>query len=159
MTSAGAILQFPPPRSALKAALAEHGSAPGRLCTCGLYARSTPPPWEDLPGHGHGFVVGRVALWGKVIRGATGMRAEYAYPLSLSDRRLAKRYGVPYDRRLAYRARSRFQWWIRGVMTMNAGLNWLLPLFWFDWQWNPALWWVSTVALTTIAYLEWRDYL
>src|SRR5439155_960950 len=69
-------------RSALKAAIAEHGPAPGQSCLCGLYARSTPPPWEDLPGHQRGFVVGRVALWGKVIRGATGMRAEYAYPLS-----------------------------------------------------------------------------
>src|SRR5256885_8030107 len=66
MSSAGVILQFPPSRSVLKAALAEHGPAPAQSCVCGLYARSTPPPWEDLPGPSSRYVVGRVALWGKV---------------------------------------------------------------------------------------------
>jgi hypothetical protein len=58
--------------------------SPGEKCTCGIYAA------RDL-GHLRGqlligftpMVVGEVELWGKVVPGAHGFRAEFAYPKSL----------------------------------------------------------------------------
>jgi hypothetical protein len=55
--------------------------APAESCTCGLYAARS---LDDLRGHMlfglSRMVVGRVSLWGKVIPGQHGYRAEFAYP-------------------------------------------------------------------------------
>jgi len=59
--------------------------APSEGCTCGLYAARS---LEDLRGQMlfglNRMVVGEVSLWGKVIPGQRGFRAEYAYPERLS---------------------------------------------------------------------------
>jgi hypothetical protein len=58
--------------------------APGEACTCGIYATRT---LDRLRGHPflglRRGVVGEVALWGKVIPGTNGYRAESAYPKRL----------------------------------------------------------------------------
>lgn len=83
--------------------------APSEGCTCGLYAARS---LDDLRGQMlfglHRMVVGQVSLWGKVIPGQRGYRAEYAYPERLSvfegviDREpgllgTLSAYGVPVD--------------------------------------------------------------
>jgi hypothetical protein len=81
---------------------------PGEECDCGVHAlndldaviENIPRPlWPPL-------VLGRVALWGRVIAGSRGWRAEFAYPKNLivMERRpwrfkkrweLERAYGVP----------------------------------------------------------------
>lgn len=61
------------------------GSQP---CRCGIYGsaslRLALAGITDYHRLGHTFfVVGRVALWGKVIPGESGWRAQFAYPTSL----------------------------------------------------------------------------
>ncbi len=83
--------------------------APAEGCTCGLYAART---LEDLRGQMlfglSRMVVGQVSLWGKVVPGQHGYRAEFAYPHRLcvfdgSVRRDAgvldalSAYGVPVE--------------------------------------------------------------
>jgi hypothetical protein len=82
---------------------------PGENCMCGFYAAKT---LEHLQGMGYIGrvsrtgqvpVVGQLALWGKVIEGSQGWRAEKAYPVTLFvpfehhrlARPLAKAFGVP----------------------------------------------------------------
>lgn len=72
------------------------GESPNRLCSCGIYAfakfnpelAAVPPRTTRYGVHiGPGFctqVMGRVALWGKVIRHERGYRAEKAYPVTLA---------------------------------------------------------------------------
>ncbi len=59
--------------------------APSEGCTCGLYAARS---LEHLRGQMlfglHRMVVGQVSMWGKVIPGQHGYRAEFAYPQRLS---------------------------------------------------------------------------
>lgn len=77
-----------------------HG-APVWECTCGIYAAKE-QSLEEL--HDFAPVIGRVALWGKVIEHEQGVRGEYAYPLELFlspifnedvARILEETYGVP----------------------------------------------------------------
>lgn len=69
--------------------------APGEGCTCGIYAAS------DLNQCPQADVWGKVKLWGKVIPGERGYRAEYAYPSELhvpavlADDPAILAYGVP----------------------------------------------------------------
>lgn len=56
--------------------------SPRSGCKCGLYAVSDPSPVLQ-PSDDARFVVGRIALWGKVIRHERGYRAQYGYPLSI----------------------------------------------------------------------------
>lgn len=51
--------------------------APARTCRCGVYAVMR---LKDVPGRGPNEVIGRVALWGRVVPGDDGWRGEYAYP-------------------------------------------------------------------------------
>jgi hypothetical protein len=84
----------PPPGYGYVLATNRH-DAPNEHCTCGIYAASEigecPP----------GIVVGKVKLWGKVIPGERGFRAEYAYPselyvaADLLDDEGLLAYGVP----------------------------------------------------------------
>lgn len=72
----------------------EHG-APESNCRCGLYALKEPvsllgvdldgsTPFESkLTKDTHGYVIGRVALWGSVVEHEDGFRAQYGYPLEL----------------------------------------------------------------------------
>jgi len=78
-----------------------HHDAPDENCTCGIYAAT------DIGGipspRGGAYVVGKVKLWGKVIPGENGARAQYAYPslLYANDKEQAKAlaaYGVPVER-------------------------------------------------------------
>lgn len=66
-------------------------SAPDESCTCGIYGRRA---WgNDLqeaviyamqsPNWKRRIVIGKVALWGKVIEGRTGYRGELGYPIEL----------------------------------------------------------------------------
>jgi hypothetical protein len=60
--------------------------APDERCDCGVHGS---PDLETLRQHGlcvaqEPLVVGRVALWGKVVRDHEGWRGEYAAPVHLS---------------------------------------------------------------------------
>jgi hypothetical protein len=62
-----------------------HGPVPSPTCHCGVYAatdlgtlKSLTSPSLRLP-----LAVGKVALWGRVIPGERGYRAQYAYPRRL----------------------------------------------------------------------------
>ncbi|MBW3556839.1 MAG: hypothetical protein KY454_07870 [Actinobacteria bacterium] len=87
--------------------------APSAGCACGIHAS---PDRRQLLDHGLclvpglPLVLGRVAVWGAVVRDDHGWRGQYAYPVELSlvegtagddgtDRLLAllARYGVPVD--------------------------------------------------------------
>lgn len=74
-------------------------------CTCGLYSWRRP----DRVGHRSGKVAGVVELWGRVLVGEHGYRAQHAKVIAISGPRrtragnvrvrgqmLAERYGVPY---------------------------------------------------------------
>jgi hypothetical protein len=61
--------------------------APGEHCTCGIYAVS------DLNSALSGDIIGRIALWGKVVPGTHGWRGQYAYPVELFARAVKKRFG------------------------------------------------------------------
>lgn len=84
-------------------------AAPGHTvepwCTCGLYSWRHPDP----VGHRSGRVAGVVELWGRVLIGEHGYRAQYAKVVAISGprravadsfrsagREAAERYGVPY---------------------------------------------------------------
>lgn len=71
-----------PAKEPLKAKCTYHShSAPRTVCTCGIYAKSENSS-DDLAYYYSG-IIGRVKLWGRVIPGEKGYRAEYAYPQSL----------------------------------------------------------------------------
>lgn len=60
------------------------GNSPQERCHCGIYGMRT---LEDvklvikgMSLYGHLLVLGKVALWGKVIEHEKGYRAEFAYP-------------------------------------------------------------------------------
>ena len=73
-------------------------------CTCGIYALNDAmglPLGVASRLFSQGYVFGRVKLWGKVIRGDRGARAQHAYPSrlyipssSLTDSAL-RAFGVP----------------------------------------------------------------
>lgn len=59
-------------------------AAPHEGCTCGLYAARSLDDLRGQPLFGLSrMVVGQVALWGKVIPGQFGYRAQFAYPKRL----------------------------------------------------------------------------
>ncbi len=70
-------------------------SSPDANCTCGIYAGRTA---ADCPS---GDVLGKVKLWGTLIPGEKGSRAEFAYPselhvpTKLADNPALLAYGVP----------------------------------------------------------------
>ncbi len=62
-----------------------HGPTPALRHTCGIYATRTPDQARAWSSHfgldgRHQRVVGRVALWGRVLAHSGGWRAELAYP-------------------------------------------------------------------------------
>lgn len=56
---------------------------PVSSCSCGIYAAKPGHPEVFSYINGPHVVVGVVALWGRIIEGEFGYRAEYAYPLAL----------------------------------------------------------------------------
>jgi hypothetical protein len=82
---------------------------PTESCTCGLYSAKTREHLLSMnyhnydPDEGHFTVLGRVALWGKVVEGTQGWKAEFGYPQELFlpyeawhlFKPLEEAYGVP----------------------------------------------------------------
>jgi hypothetical protein len=58
--------------------LLPHESVPCANHTCGIYAVSEPEHLSSYPNYNR--AVGTVSLWGKVVPGDKGYRAEFAYP-------------------------------------------------------------------------------
>jgi hypothetical protein len=66
------------------AACSRAHTPPGASCSCGVYALSTSEPWPYFDYDGPGYAVwGEVLLWGTVVRGTAGYRAQFAYPWAL----------------------------------------------------------------------------
>ena len=56
--------------------------APGRRCSCGVYAAADPDELARL-GRIAGAAVGQVSLWGRMVEHSRGYRAATAYPMRL----------------------------------------------------------------------------
>jgi hypothetical protein len=87
------------PARELVATCASGHRAPDEECACGIYAAREPDEaLRYLVGRDEAQVVGRllgrVALWGKVIECERGWRAERAYPLEVEVADVAAAYGV-----------------------------------------------------------------
>ncbi|MCR4340277.1 MAG: hypothetical protein NUW01_10380, partial [Gemmatimonadaceae bacterium] len=89
----------PPPGYGYDLQLVTH-DAPHENCACGIYAATDEAtPREYLPLDR--AVYGKVKLWGRVIPGSKGLRAEFAYPSEfhvpkgLADDPTLKAFGVP----------------------------------------------------------------
>jgi hypothetical protein len=97
------------PREKLEAKCHKAHAVPDENCSCGLYAARTLDHLAGMPYHLYHedefVVVGEVALWGGVIPGTLGWRAQYGYPRRLlvpfEAWRLAvdlkSAYGVPVE--------------------------------------------------------------
>jgi hypothetical protein len=83
---------------------------PGDHCSCGFYAAKSLNHLRKMGYHSYSpegvqvTIVGRLAMWGKVVEGSQGWRAEYAYPemlyvpfevARLIARPASDTYGVP----------------------------------------------------------------
>ncbi len=86
-------------RAAARGRVPARPPAPSLECACGIYAAREPEDalvyltGRDEPGV-VGRVLGRVALWGLVVEGEHGWRAELAYPAALESD-AAVRYAAP----------------------------------------------------------------
>jgi hypothetical protein len=93
-----------PAGSALAATCAagKRHDSPARECRCGIYALLDHDlfPYYEYDGPAYA-VFGPVYLWGEVIQGTKGFRAEYAYPKALYVAHRDWRYAQPL--REAYR--------------------------------------------------------
>jgi hypothetical protein len=65
-------------------------TVPGENCTCGFYSAKTRDHLQSMSYHkydaersGMFHVMGEVALWGKVVEGTQGWRAQFGYPRKL----------------------------------------------------------------------------
>jgi hypothetical protein len=65
--------------------IARHGAIPAAECHCGIYAAKDLDTLKELatPNVRLPLVVGKVALWGRVIPAERGYRAQYGYPRRL----------------------------------------------------------------------------
>jgi hypothetical protein len=68
---------------------------PEEGCTCGIYALRGRSSLVSSPYANSADAIGAVSLWGKVIPGQDGFRAQYAYPLQLFTDLKLEDYGVP----------------------------------------------------------------
>lgn len=73
-----------PARQRVEAYCRKPHAVPFRGCMCGLYSAKTREHLMDLGYNGYSDpntrAIGTVSLWGKVIEGDQGWRAEFAYP-------------------------------------------------------------------------------
>lgn len=66
-----------------------NSEVPKEGCSCGIHALDTPlflakTGYVSMIGPGKSdFVWGEIAMWGKIIRGTTGIKSQYAYPREL----------------------------------------------------------------------------
>jgi hypothetical protein len=88
----------------------EH-SSPGESCSCGLYAAKTREHLQSMgyhrydPENGTYSVIGIVQLWGTIVEGTQGWRAQFGYPERLFvpweawhlAKPLREAYGVPVE--------------------------------------------------------------
>ena len=80
-----------PTGAPLTATCTKNHTSPGDKCTCGIYALSTREDFPyysyDAPNH-YGSpnyaVWGEVHLWGEIVRGTMGYRAQHSYPKTLN---------------------------------------------------------------------------
>jgi len=69
----------------LEAKCAKAHTAPTGGCTCGIYALAESEPWPYYSFEGATYPVwGEVLLWGVVVEGSKGFRAQYAYAKALN---------------------------------------------------------------------------
>jgi hypothetical protein len=74
-----------PAEQPLEAECSKRHSAPAKRCSCGIYALAESEPWPYYSFEGSRYPVwGEVLLWGVVIEGDKGYRAQYAYPKALN---------------------------------------------------------------------------
>ena len=82
------------PYERIEAACRSAHDPPGVKCSCGIYAARDKQHLVNMGYQLYGpqtfVVIGAVALWGGVVPGAQGWRAQYAYP-----RRLLVPYEIP----------------------------------------------------------------
>lgn len=98
--------------------LEHHSASPESLCLCGVYGLKNPEGALEY----RGAVFGEVKLWGKVIEGTEGYRAQFAYPsrlwiklpkepelptLDAFSKEFMEKIGLVYD---AYCTRLHEQW-------------------------------------------------
>lgn len=83
--------------------------APIKDCDCGIYALKQSPDEHELIPWENDSVVGLTFLWGKIIEGTKGYRAQYSKPAALlSDSRneivknLAELYAIPIIQELNF---------------------------------------------------------
>ncbi len=69
-----------PARERMEASCRIGHEPPAKSCGCGLYAASTLEHLQGMDYHRHEAVIGQVALWGRVIAGTLGWRAQFGYP-------------------------------------------------------------------------------
>ena len=85
-------LVVPPPAPTA----APEPEVPSATCSCGIYCADDRRTAEAYM-HGKDYILGRVALWGRVVRHDTGMRGEYAYPqVFYTDDPVMKQKLLPY---------------------------------------------------------------
>jgi hypothetical protein len=68
---------------------------PDEACTCGIYALRSKEALLESSYYLNNEAVGSVALWGKIIPGEDGFRAQYAYPIAIYTDKNLSDYGVP----------------------------------------------------------------
>jgi hypothetical protein len=68
---------------------------PEKSCSCGIYALRSRAAIACSPYGADAVAVGAVSLWGKIIPGKDGFRAQYAYPLVIYTDLELEDYGVP----------------------------------------------------------------
>jgi hypothetical protein len=73
-----------PPGTPLTATCGKKHTPPGDNCTCGIYALTTQEGFPYYTYDGPNYAIwGEVHLWGEIIRGSKGYRAQHAYPKTL----------------------------------------------------------------------------
>jgi hypothetical protein len=83
-------------------------ASPGDKCSCGVYALSEQDGFPYYAYDGPAYAVfGQVYLWGEVIRGSKGYRAQFGYSKALYLAHRDWRYAKPL--RDAYRVRVRLR--------------------------------------------------
>jgi hypothetical protein len=85
-----------PGREPLEAACPRAHTSPDNSCSCGIYALAATEPWPYYSFEGPGYAVwGEVLLWGVVIKGDKGYRAQFAYPKVLNLAHKDYRFAAP----------------------------------------------------------------
>lgn len=122
-----------------------HDNAPHADCSCGIYSGKDA---ADCPA---GTVLGKVKLWGTIVPGDKGSRAQYGYPSEfhvgsdLIDNPALKAFGVPMilsdSPKVANPMVSGFSGvtYTGGIITFNPppkSKDWLRRLMWFSTAFN-----------------------